>query len=408
MSRVADRTTSLAIALAAGLLAAATSGSQAQEPKKSSIVIPVSSTRQLPVFIADERGFWKESGLDVKVSVVAGVAATNAVLSKSVDFAYTGSLAMQRVVAQGQQLVAIAMMQRGLSHQIVLRGDIGEKLAAANDVAAKAKALAGLTIAVDTLDGQPHGYLKYMLGRNGLDPDRAVTVTPVQPPAMVGALNAKAVEGIVFSKPWTDLAVSQAKGRLWLASETDSPELQPFAAAVVVARPDLCKASPDTCRGIVAGLDKAVRWIRANPGEAEKFLQKKFERMDARDNGGGLCRTPSYSNGDNLEPFAGDIRGRSKVPDRLRLLPKDKAPPIAGLFTDDSSEVTRGGGRHGRAYPERATSAACLGPRTSCRCSSRRIAARRWTKARLDGLVAAAVDESVARQITSLRRHRLG
>ena len=274
------------------------------------------------------------SGLDVKVSVVAGVAVTNAVLSKSVDFAYTGSLAMQRVVAQGQRLIAIAMMQRGLSHQIVLRGDIGEKLAAAKDVAAKAKALAGLTIAVDTLDGQPHGYLKYMLGRNGLDPDRAVTVTPVQPPAMVGALNAKAVEGIVFSKPWTDLAVSQAKGRLWLASETNSPELQPFAAAVVVARPDLCKASPDTCRGIVAGLDKAVKWIRANPGEAEKFLQKKFERMDARTIAESV-QDALYSTGDDLKPFAGAFENAQKFLITSGLLPKDKAPPIAALFTND-------------------------------------------------------------------------
>ena len=119
-----------AAALAAGLaLLSVAADTMAQAPAPATLVLPILSTRQLPAYIAEELGLWKAEGVDAKVSVVRGVAATNAVIAGNADFAFTGALAMQRAVAGGQALIAIAQMQNGLSHQIVLRADVAERLA---------------------------------------------------------------------------------------------------------------------------------------------------------------------------------------------------------------------------------------------------------------------------------------
>jgi NitT/TauT family transport system substrate-binding protein len=271
------------LALAAGLCVLGATEAVAQTPTTATLTLPILSTRQLPALLAEDMGLWRQEGVDVKVSVVRGVAATNAVIAGNAEFAFTGALAMQRAVESGQRLIAIAQVQHGLSHQIVLRADVAERLAAARGgtAEARAKALAGLTLAVDSLDGQPHAYLKYALGRGGLNPETGVTATPVQPPSMLQSMQTRAIDGIAFSKPWTDQAVQRLGAVMWLNSEVDAPELVPFSAGVVVVKPETCTQRPALCKAMVAGLSKAVDIIRKDRAAARAVLVKRFDRMDA-------------------------------------------------------------------------------------------------------------------------------
>ena len=306
----------------------------AQTPT-GTIVIPVAATRQLPLYVAEDRGFWRDAGYDLKVSVVRGVAATNAVISGNADFAYTGSLAMLRAAANGQILLAISQMQNALSHQVVLRADVAQRLAAAagGDPIARAKALAGLTFAVDTLDGQPHGYLKYALGRSGLNPDKDVTVTPVQPPSMVAALQTRAVDGFVFSKPWTDLAVTQVSAKMWLDSEKDALEIQPFAAGVVVTKPDTCEKRPAVCKAVVVGLQKAVDFIRADRNGAKAILAKRFAELDPATLDDAVVDS-LYSVGQNLRVSADALKNVQSFLVTSGLLPANARVDLEKLYSN--------------------------------------------------------------------------
>jgi ABC-type nitrate/sulfonate/bicarbonate transport system substrate-binding protein len=326
-----------AAALAAGLaLLTVAADTMAQAPAPATLVLPILSTRQLPAYIAEELGLWKAEGVDAKVSVVRGVAATNAVIAGNADFAFTGALAMQRAVAGGQALIAIAQMQNGLSHQIVLRADVAERLAAARggDPLARGRALAGLTLAVDSLDGQPHGYLKYALARAGLDPDKGVTVTPVQPPSMLGAMQSRAVDGIVFSKPWTDQAVQRLNAAMWLNSETDAPEIQPFAAGVIVVKPETCTRRPAFCKGMVAGLAKAVDVIRNDRAAARAVLIKRFDRMEPAAIEEALDDA-LYSTGRTLAVSAEGMLNAQRFLVTSGLLPASGTVEVTRLFSND-------------------------------------------------------------------------
>lgn len=326
-----------AAALAAGLaLLTAAADTMAQAPAPATLVLPILSTRQLPAYIAEELGLWRAEGVDAKVSVVRGVAATNAVIAGNADFAFTGALAMQRAVAGGQALIAIAQMQNGLSHQIVLRADVAERLAAARggDPLARGRALAGLTLAVDSLDGQPHGYLKYALARAGLDPDKAVTVTPVQPPSMLGAMQSRAVDGIVFSKPWTDQAVQRLNAAMWLNSETDAPEIQPFAAGVIVVKPETCTRRPAFCKGMVAGLAKAVDVIRNDRAAARAVLVKRFDRMEPAAIEEALDDA-LYSTGRTLAVSTEGMLNAQRFLVTSGLLPASGTVEVTRLFSND-------------------------------------------------------------------------
>lgn len=333
-TRTRRRTSLMGFAL---LLAAAIpmTDALAQQSAATTIVIPVASTRQLPLYIAEDLGFWREAGLDLKVSVARGVASTNAVISGNADFAFTGSLAMLRAAASGQMLLAISQMQNRISHQVVLREDVAQRLAASagGDAGARARALRGLTLATDVLDGQPHGYLKYALGRAGLNPDRDVTMTPIQPPTMVAALRSRSVDGFVFASPWTDLAVSQAGAKMWLNSERDAPEIQPFAAGVVVTKAEICERRAESCRAVVTGLLRAVNYIRTNPNGAKEVLRKRFDQLDPSTLDASV-QDSLYSVGESLRVSPEALRNVQSFLVTAGLLPANASIDLNKLYSN--------------------------------------------------------------------------
>src|ERR1700759_1188714 len=90
------------------LAAAAFSGvvrAQAQAPKPADIVLanPSVSIALGASYIAEELGFFAKHGLNVKVVVIPGAGATNAVISGGADFTEASSTSINRAAARGQR-----------------------------------------------------------------------------------------------------------------------------------------------------------------------------------------------------------------------------------------------------------------------------------------------------------------
>ena len=158
--------------------------------------------------MAEELGLWEKEGLKVKISTVAGVGAANAVLAGSVDFALTTAATLVRGGARGQQLFAIAQLMDRAPIEIVLRKDVAEKagIASAMPIEKRAQVLRGKRMAVDSVNSINHIILKYVARKGGLDPEKDLTVTPMQPPNMMAALKTGAIEGFTMSAPWPVMA----------------------------------------------------------------------------------------------------------------------------------------------------------------------------------------------------------
>jgi NitT/TauT family transport system substrate-binding protein len=242
------------------------------------LALPTVSLVFSTAYVAEDKGFWKAQGLNVKIVTIAGAGATNALLSGSADFASTGPGPMFRAVAKGQKLTALANTSDRFLLEIVLRPDTAAALnvSPSAPLAERAKALKGLSLGVDSVNGFPHGYLRYIAGKFGLNPEKDLVVSPVQPPSLVAAMQAQRIQGFAFSQPWTLQAMKTTGAVRWISSPAgDMPELNPYAYNLYVTRGGYCDSAAVSCEKFVRGLREAQAFIHDSPQEAMEIVRKR-------------------------------------------------------------------------------------------------------------------------------------
>ena len=259
---------------------AVVAGAASAQPVKVRLVLLVISVIFASVYIAEDAGYFKEAGLDVELSLLAGPAALNALIGGSADVTTIAGLVQFRAAQRGQKTLAIAGLQENATTEVVLSAEVAERLAAAKTPVERARALKGLTLAVDAANGLPHAFLRYLGRQAGIDADRDIRLVFIAPPGMDAALQKKEVDGFVFSSPFTLEAVRRG-AQLWISGPRgDFPDINPTTYNVLVARDGYCAGAAATCRNLVAALDRSLRLIATEPQKALALLNKRFEKMD--------------------------------------------------------------------------------------------------------------------------------
>lgn len=180
------------------------------------LVIPSLSANQALGFIAQDGGFFKQNGLNVKiVNAGAGALAVEAVAGGSGQFVITGGSDMLSAIAKGTKLVYLARgLGGGQATQLVLTTAAAKKtgLSARATAAQKAKALDGLTIASASAASS------WTVQANKAASTEGATInwTYVQPGSMDAAMQAGHIDGIVAAPPYTTGPVYQKTGVMWL------------------------------------------------------------------------------------------------------------------------------------------------------------------------------------------------
>jgi ABC-type nitrate/sulfonate/bicarbonate transport system substrate-binding protein len=243
------------------------------------LAIPVVSLTVSPIYIADEMGYWKDQGLDMKMPLIPGVGVNNALAAGSVEFAYTSGPTMIRGNARDQKSVAIATTLNRMQLELVMSKTAADAagVTAASPIEKKAQALKGRTIAVDSFNSVVHSFLRYVARKGNVDPDRDIKVMNAQGPVMLAGIKNGSIDGFTLSLPWPLIPVADGSAvRLASAVRGEFPELQPFAYVVIVARPDYCEKNVSICKRLVAGLDKAYAYIHSHPKESAEILKRRI------------------------------------------------------------------------------------------------------------------------------------
>lgn len=265
---------------AIGVIIATAALTAAAQPAKAKLALPAVSILFAPVYIAQDAGYFKDAGVEVELSQLAGPAALNALIGGSSDFTTIAGLIQLRAAQRGQKTLAIAGLQENATTEIVLSAATVERLASAKTPMDRARALKGLTLAVDAANGLPHAYLRFVARQAGIDADRDIRLVFIAPPGMDAALQKKEVDGFVFSSPFTLEAVRRG-AHLWISGPRgDFPEANPTTYNVLVARDGFCRSATATCRHMVGALDRSLALITAEPQKALAVLSKRFEKMD--------------------------------------------------------------------------------------------------------------------------------
>jgi NitT/TauT family transport system substrate-binding protein len=246
------------------------------------MALPAATLTFSAPFIAEDAGFYKKEGLKVSHRTIVGVGSVNAVIAGSADFTVGTGPVFLRAAASGQRLYAIANLIDKPLVELVLRKDVAEaaSVGEGTPLAARAKAMRGKTIAIQGVGSIVHAWQRLIANRGGLDIEKDVRIAPMDPSAMLAALQTKAVDGYATSLPFTTEAVVKGSAVMLASAVSDAPDLLPFAYGLVYTRPDTCTKQREKCVRVARALAGATAFIAAQPAAALDLLKKRFDKMD--------------------------------------------------------------------------------------------------------------------------------
>jgi NitT/TauT family transport system substrate-binding protein len=247
------------------------------------MALPAATLTFSAPFVAEDGGFFKKEGLKVSFRNIVGVGSVNAVIAGSADFTMGTGPVFLRAAAQGQRLYAIANVIDRPLVELVLRKDVADA-AGLNDkssLAERANAMKGKTIAIQGVGSIVHAWQRLVARRGGLDPEKDVRIAPMDPPAMLPALENKAIDGYATSMPFTTQSIVKGQAVMLATATSDAPDLVPFAYGLVYGRPETCRDAREKCVRMARAMAGAAKFIRDQPAEALELLRKRFDKLDA-------------------------------------------------------------------------------------------------------------------------------
>jgi NitT/TauT family transport system substrate-binding protein len=230
----------------------------AQEKKNLRVVFTsLAWNSEIPFRVALARGFFKAQGLEIQpIFVRGGPAAMAALLSGEVDFAQIGGAqAIMRTRSRGLDVAIIGSISNATNYQL-----LGNKSTRTlEDLRGK---ILGVTGAGAFSDFAMRAYLR----RNGIDPDRDVTLRAIGG----SALRAAAMErGIVAAAPFApeDTVRLMRSGFPMIANLSDTLNIP---QSVVAARNEQLEKYPETSKRFLKALVLGIQFAKTNKAEAIK------------------------------------------------------------------------------------------------------------------------------------------
>lgn len=216
-------------------------------------------------FFAQELGFFKAAGLDVRLTVLAsGAAIVPAVTSGTVDigFGSPSPLILAHVKGLPVRFITYASLYTGPPVTSAL-------MAAKNSNVRTGADLNGQAVAVNGLHDIGQFEVQAWIDRNG---GNSSTVQFVEMPyaTMMDALNRGRVAAASETEPWTSTAAGGARviGNL---NEVVAPK---YALAGWFATDGWLANNPQTAQRFVAVMQQTARWANAHPKEAAALLER--------------------------------------------------------------------------------------------------------------------------------------
>ncbi|MFF2447086.1 ABC transporter substrate-binding protein [Neobacillus sp. NPDC058068] len=274
--------------------------------KREKITIAQSTASLLftPIYVAQEKGFFEEEGLDIEVTLAGG--STNvlsAVVGGGAEIGATGLSVVMEMNHKGQDVQAFASLINQYASNVVIKKDIAKKLGVTEEssIEEKIKALKGLNIGVTQPGGGSDRLVRYLLKSQNINPDKDATIVPLgKAEAVLPAFTNNQIQAFVFSSPTSEQAIASDNGMLLInLSKGEIKELDGFAHSTLLTKKDYIKKNPETIQKVTNAIAKAEKFIGENKEEAKELVRKSFDKLDTatfdaafENNFNAFARTP--------------------------------------------------------------------------------------------------------------------
>lgn len=211
-------------------------------------------------FIAEEKGFFKEEGINVKLQLIEEIddSLKNFEENDSVDAAF------------GLQSDAMLLFARGVPLKIVYIVDFsnGGDVVISQPSIESVKDLRGKTISVDKLNSFNHIFIVELLSMNGLN-ESDVKIVPFPASKVPELLSSGVIDAGQTWEPYQSQAL--AAGYQLLSSTADAPGI---VTDVMMVKKRFIEERPEDVKKVLRALFKALKFRTENPTSAYAIMAK--------------------------------------------------------------------------------------------------------------------------------------
>lgn len=217
-------------------------------------------------FFATDKGFFKQAGLDVEVTVIGSSAVGPAVASGTVDVAQSSMATLASAREHGQPFVVIAPSAIFTTKFPATAGIMVGK----NSPMRTGRDFNGKTVAVSQLLGIAQVTVANWIDKTGGD-SSTVKFIEMPPAAMTAALDGGRVDATELTEPFLDEALRDGQRNLTSGYEAVANE---FAIGAWYCTSDYALAHPEVLRRFARAMAETARWANRNRDESRAILAK--------------------------------------------------------------------------------------------------------------------------------------
>jgi NitT/TauT family transport system substrate-binding protein len=232
----------------------------AESPQKIRIGFPSLAFSYMPFYVAQEKGFLKQSGFEAEYIQMRTTIQPQAVINGNINFFPSVSTGISAAVSS-LPLVVVLNFCNGSPWMLVTSKEIN-----------KPQDLIGKRVAISGIRTSPHYFLQAALKKWEINEKDVGIITTGGTSDSFTALISGQVSGTVLTPPFDDKAVSLGyKKFMFLGDLADIPYV-----GVVTSLAEI-KNNRETVRRTLSSLMDAVGWIRTNRAESVKMIETKFK-----------------------------------------------------------------------------------------------------------------------------------
>jgi NitT/TauT family transport system substrate-binding protein len=225
------------------------------------LVLQPPSTNNYPSYFASWLGFYKEEGVDVSISQIAGASKIlEAVVGGSADVGggvYEQTLQM---AAEGKSIVAFVSLLKSPNFAIIAAPGIH-----------KWSDLRGKTVGVSSVGSPSQFYLTYLLNKEGVT-DVSTATVGMGATAMAALDHGQVDAAVLFGSAITSYLARKPDAAV--LADTRTPEglqaafqVTDYPASCLLAQRFWLEANPESARKMTRAVLRAMAWIREHSAE---------------------------------------------------------------------------------------------------------------------------------------------